>query len=123
MATRSAWQDVHLFVSSTFRDTQAERDVLVRRVFPVLRAELLPHKVRLIDIDLRWGIEGQDESGVVAVCMEVLEQALPRFIGIIGERYGWMPPGSAVSVTEQEITAALGYENCHPLFLFRDPAR
>ena len=47
MATRSAWQDVHLFVSSTFRDTQAERDVLVRRVFPVLRAELLPHKIRL----------------------------------------------------------------------------
>ena len=123
MATRSAWQDVHLFVSSTFRDTQAERDVLVRRVFPVLRAELLPHKFRLIDIDLRWGIEGQDESGVVAVCMEVLEQALPRFIGIIGDRYGWIPPGSAVSVTEQEITTALGYENCYPLFLFRDPAR
>jgi WD40 repeat protein len=55
--------------------------------------------------------------------MEVLEQALPRFIGIIGDRYGWMPPGSAVSVTEQEITTALGYENCYPLFLFRDPAR
>ena len=123
MVSRSTWQDVHLFVSSTFRDTQAERDVLVRRVFPVLRAELLPHKVRLIDIDLRWGIEGKDESGVVAVCMEVLEQALPRFIGIIGDRYGWIPPGSAVSVTEQEITTALRYENCHPLFLFRDPAR
>jgi WD40 repeat protein len=123
MATRSAWQDVHLFVSSTFRDTQAERDVLVRRVFPVLRAELLPHKVRLIDIDLRWGIEGKDESGVVAVCMEVLEQALPRFIGIIGDRYGWIPTGSEVSVTEQEIMAALNHSDCHPLFLLRNPAR
>jgi WD40 repeat protein len=123
MANRSAWKDVHLFVSSTFRDTQAERDVLVRRVFPVLRAELLQHKVRLIDIDLRWGIEGQDESGVVGICMDVLNQALPRFIGIIGDRYGWIPSGSKVSVTEQEIMAALNHSDCHPLFLLRNPAR
>jgi WD40 repeat protein len=123
MANRSAWKDVHLFVSSTFRDTQAERDVLVRRVFPVLRAELLQHKVRLIDIDLRWGIEGQDESGVVGICMDVLNKALPRFIGIIGDRYGWIPSGSKVSVTEQEIMAALDHSDCRPLFLLRNPAR
>jgi WD40 repeat protein len=123
MANRSTWKDVHLFVSSTFRDTQAERDVLVRRVFPVLRAELLQHKVRLIDIDLRWGIEGQDESGVVGICMDVLNKALPRFIGIIGDRYGWIPSVSEVSVTEQEIMAALNHSGCRPLFLLRNPAR
>lgn len=35
-----SWQTVRVFISSTFRDMQAERDHLVRFVFPRLR-ELL----------------------------------------------------------------------------------
>ena len=49
------WQTVRVFVSSTFRDMHAERDHLVKVVFPALRERLEPYHVYLIDIDLRWG--------------------------------------------------------------------
>jgi hypothetical protein len=34
-----AWRTVRVFISSSFRDMQAERDHLVRFVFPRLRGE------------------------------------------------------------------------------------
>src|SRR4051812_9088373 len=52
----SRWQTVQVFISSTFRDMQAERDHLVKVVFPALREKLLRHRVHLVDIDLRWGV-------------------------------------------------------------------
>ena len=54
MAT--AWQRVYVFVSSTFNDMHAERDYLVKRVFPQLRDWCERRKLRLVDIDLRWGV-------------------------------------------------------------------
>ena len=32
------WRCVRVFISSTFRDTHGERDILTRKVFPRLRA-------------------------------------------------------------------------------------
>ena len=49
-------RSVRIFLSSTFRDFGEERDLLVRRVFPMLRAKLKDRFVDLIDVDLRWGI-------------------------------------------------------------------
>lgn len=45
-----------VFISSTFRDFTEERDLLVKRVFPALRAKLRERLVDLVDVDLRWGI-------------------------------------------------------------------
>lgn len=60
----SASRSVRVFLSSTFRDFGEERDLLVRRVFPALRARLRDRFVELIDVDLRWGItEAQSERG------------------------------------------------------------
>lgn len=50
----STWKTVRVFISSTFRDMQAERDHLVRFVFPRLREQLLPRRIHLVDVDLRW---------------------------------------------------------------------
>ena len=47
------WKTVRVFISSTFRDMQAERDHLVRFVFPRLREQLLPRRIHLVDVDLR----------------------------------------------------------------------
>ncbi len=47
---------VRVFFSSTFKDFGEERDLLVRRVFPALRARLKGRFVELVDVDLRWGI-------------------------------------------------------------------
>jgi len=49
----STWKTVRVFISSTFRDMQAERDHLVRFVFPKLRQELLQRRIHLVDFDLR----------------------------------------------------------------------
>lgn len=49
-----AWPTVRVFISSTFRDMQAERDHLVRFVFPRQRKALLWCRIRFIEVDLRW---------------------------------------------------------------------
>jgi hypothetical protein len=57
---------VRIFLSSTFRDFGEERDLLVKRVFPALRARLRDRFVELVDVDLRWGITAQEaERGEV----------------------------------------------------------
>jgi hypothetical protein len=50
-----AWRTVRVFISSTFKDMQAERDMLGRFVFPRLREELLKRRIYLVDEDLRGG--------------------------------------------------------------------
>ncbi len=89
---------VRLFLSSTFRDFGEERDLLVRQVFPALRAKLRDRFVELVDVDLRWGItvEQAERGEVLPICLAEIDRARPYFIGMIGERYGWVPPPGAV---------------------------
>ena len=47
---------IRLFVSSTFSDFKAERDVLQRTVFPKLQQLCLSKGLRFQAIDLRWGV-------------------------------------------------------------------
>jgi len=42
-----------IFLSSTFRDFGEKRDLLVRKVFPALRAKLRERFVEVVDVDLR----------------------------------------------------------------------
>ena len=88
---------VRIFLSSTFRDFSEERDLLVRKVFPSLRAKLQSRFVDLVDVDLRWGItEEEAERGeVLPICLSEIDRARPFFIGFLGERYGWVPPPDA----------------------------
>jgi tetratricopeptide (TPR) repeat protein len=82
-----------IFLSSTFRDFGEERDLLVRKVFPALRAKLKDRFVELVDVDLRWGITAEEaERGeVLPICLAEIDRARPYFIGLLGERYGWVP--------------------------------
>ena len=54
------WRDVYVFISSTFNDMHAERNYLVKRVFPALSEWCAAHRLRLRDIDLRWCITEED---------------------------------------------------------------
>jgi hypothetical protein len=49
-------RSIRIFLSSTFSDFGEERDLLVIKVFPALRARLKDRFVELVDIDLLWGI-------------------------------------------------------------------
>ena len=95
---------VRVFVSSTFRDMQVERDELVKRVFPQLRKLCDRRGVSWGEVDLRWGItdEQRAEGRVLPVCLEEIRRCRPFFIGLLGERYGWVPDAIDPELTGRE---------------------
>ena len=140
--TKSTLQRVvRVFVSSTFRDMQAERDELVKHVFPRLRRLCEERGVVWGEVDLRWGItdEQKAEGHVLPLCLEEIRRCRPYFLGILGEYYGWVPdeiPAGLIesepwlkehlrcSVTEMEILhGVLNNPDMadHAFFYFRDP--
>ncbi|XP_026060883.1 telomerase protein component 1-like isoform X3 [Carassius auratus] len=85
------WKGVRVFISSTFRDMHAERDVLVRGVFPELRRRAALHYLYLQEVELRWGVTEEESNRAVELCLsEVCRSQL--LLGILGERYGLEPP-------------------------------
>lgn len=84
---------IKVFLSSTFKDMSEERDYLARNVFMELEAEALKRNVALNLLDLRWGITAEEsKQGLVTeICLKEIESSWPFFIGIIGDRYGWIP--------------------------------
>ena len=84
---------IKVFLSSTFKDMSEERDYLARNVFLELEAEALKRNVALNLLDLRWGITAEEsKQGLVTeICLKEIEASRPFFIGIIGDRYGWIP--------------------------------
>ena len=87
------WQTVRVFISSTFRDMKEEREELVKRVFPQLRYLCEQRGVTWGEVDLRWGVpdEQKAEGKVLPICLAEIENCRPYFIGLLGERYGWLP--------------------------------
>ena len=67
--------------------------MLVQEVFLALRERLRSRFVELVDVDLRWGIPAEEaENGrVLGICLDEVDQCRPYFIGLLGERYGWVP--------------------------------
>ncbi len=91
MAT--TWQTVRVFISSTFRDMHAERDHLVKVVFPRLRQWCEQRRLHLVDIDLRWGVtkEDADNGKAIEICLREIDGSRPFFLCLLGSRYGWVP--------------------------------
>lgn len=91
-------RQIRMFISSTFEDMKNERDYLIKKVFPELRQKAFERDVTLIDVDLRWGItEEQSKKGqVIDICFNEIDNSIPFFIGIVGNRYGWRPEESDV---------------------------
>jgi hypothetical protein len=102
------WKTIRVFISSTFRDMHAERDHLVRFVFPRLRELLLPRRIHLIDVDLRWGVTREQDA--TEVCREIIVECRPRFLCMLGGRYGEVPSGRKLSITADEVH--FGVFNC-----------
>jgi nephrocystin-3 len=90
---------IRVFVSSTFRDLHDEREELVKHVFPQLRKLCRERGATWGEVDLRWGVtEEQAERGdVLPICLSEIDQCRPFFIGILGERYGWVPGPENIS--------------------------
>jgi hypothetical protein len=84
---------VRIFVSSTFLDMQDERERLMKQVFPRLRRDCSERGIVLNVVDLRWGVsdEQRAEGRVLPICLAEIERCRPWFIGLLGDRYGWIP--------------------------------
>ena len=96
-------QGVRVFVSSTFRDMQAERNELVRHIFPVLRRWCEERGIVFTEIDLRWGLTTSQASEglVLPICLEEIDRCRPFFIGLLGNRYGWIEPKLSAPAQER----------------------
>ncbi|NDD91995.1 DUF4062 domain-containing protein, partial [bacterium] len=87
-------RQIRVFLSSTFVDFMEERELLVKRVFPALNRRARERGVEIVDVDLRWGVtQEQTEQGqTLPLCLAEIDRCRPYFIGLLGERYGWVPP-------------------------------
>ncbi|XP_065065647.1 telomerase protein component 1-like [Rhopilema esculentum] len=92
------WTVIRLFVSSTFTDFYAEREVLVKRVMPTINDWCAQRKIQVIECDLRWGIpKNTSANDTIQICMEEIDKCLADtggqafFLNMLGERYGWIP--------------------------------
>lgn len=144
------WKTIYIFVSSTFKDMHAERDYLSKFVFPVLAEWCSKYKLKLIDVDLRWGvteIDAIENKRTVEVCLENIDKCRPLFLCFLGQRRGWVPTyddvsaktfekypalsdaiQAGLSVTEMEICHAVispfkrNLNPSQPFFYFRNPS-
>jgi len=145
------WKEYNIFISSTFKDMDAERDAIKHFVIPRLNRRYRPYCISFYAVDLRFGVNTQNlceedsENMVLSACFSKIDSSRPFFIGLLGERYGWIPDndrldyiistladdkkclledGGGCSVTELEILyGALGGDGNNinrSLFFFRD---
>ncbi|MBN2088152.1 tetratricopeptide repeat protein [candidate division KSB1 bacterium] len=109
-------REIRVFISSTFMDMQAERDYLVKFIFPRMRNLCEKKGVIWGEVDLRWGVhiteeeinEGKVEQKVLKSCLDEIQRNHTIFIGILGERYGWIPEN-----IPDDLIAGLGLEPLH----------
>ena len=135
---------IRVFVSSTFRDMVEDRDALMTHAWPELRRFCRERDVEVVEVDLRWGIDDAQSTRMetLKLCLDEIRACRPFFVGLLGERYGWVPGDDAFtadlneeqpwlkdlrgrSVTELEILhGVLNNSEMAPraFFYFRDPA-
>ena len=102
-----------IFVSSTFKDMQKERDLLRDEVLPEINkvARLYGESIRFSD--LRWGIDttslSEIESGetVLSACFDEIDRARPYMIVLLGEHYGFIPKQEII---QNEINKRKGFK-------------
>ncbi|XP_077984832.1 NACHT domain- and WD repeat-containing protein 1-like [Glandiceps talaboti] len=86
---------VRIFTSSTFTDTEHERNALMERVYPKLKKFCQERGYEFQVVDMRWGIrdEATDDHMGTELCLREIEacQKLssgPNFVTFLSQRYG-----------------------------------
>lgn len=102
---------IPIFVSSTFQDFHDERDIIRERVAPQLDAVAHPWGSRVEFVDLRWGIDTGDAADdaasrhVLQYCLKEIDRCHPLFVGLVGDRFGWVPPRELLVDAHREAEA------------------
>lgn len=91
-----------IFVSSTFKDMQFERDAIRDISAPIINEIAKKYGEKVSFCDLRWGINTEDlddeisERKVLSVCLDEIDRCNPPMIVILGDRYGYIPSADLV---------------------------
>lgn len=82
-----------------------EREYLVKKTFPQLRKKFKENAVNIVEVDLRWGVLEEEAKGgkVIDICLTEVDKSRPYFLGLVGERYGWIPSETEYKKHEQII--------------------
>ena len=106
------WNTVRIFISSTFKDMDVERDALKNIVLPQLNHYFAPMRYQIEMVDLRHSIETDKEESaeqrekiIFNICMDEIESCKPFFLGLVGHRYGWIPDKQQMSTKENAVVA------------------
>lgn len=93
MALRS--RAIRVFVSSTFRDFEWERNLLSRDVFPRIREQCERRGFSFQWVDLRWGVSEVDGANhlTMRICLGEIRRCIEQspginFVVLAGGRYG-----------------------------------
>ena len=135
-------KEYRIFISSTFKDMQQERDAIRNEVFPELEFFAKQLNIAISIVDLRWGInteecETNNESSfkIFRTCFDEIDESKPFFVGLVGNRYGWIPDLNSLplsldskfkdflrfqgkSITESEMLYAIDTFEKDGLFVF-----
>ena len=96
-----------LFISSTFSDFKAEREVLHKKVFPKVQ-KACGSEFQFQPIDLRWGVnnESQLDQKTLDMCLDEVKACKgfphPHFLIMTGDRYGYIPLPYMIEAEEYE---------------------
>lgn len=97
-------RSIRVFISSTFRDMIEDRNALMTHCWPELRRFCRERQVELVEVDLRWGIaeEQSTRKETLKLCLDEIHACRPFFVGLLGERYGWVPGDDAFTADLKE---------------------
>jgi Domain of unknown function (DUF4062) len=76
-----------------------DRNELMTHAWTGLRRFCPERQVELIEVDLRCGIaeEQNTRKETLKLCLDEIRACRPLFIGLLGERYGWVGQRRALS--------------------------
>lgn len=96
---------VQVFISATSQDLLQDCRPRARQAIEMCQAAAVTMET--------WDV---DFVGALEACQQKLEQESSHFVGIFAYRYGWIPPGLTVSITQKEFEWA--HEFPKPMAVF-----
>ncbi|KAG1680650.1 Telomerase protein component 1 [Nymphon striatum] len=110
------WRTTQVFISSTFLDMYAERDLLVRFVFPELRERAKCLYLKVYEVDFRWGlVESQSEKLEIlfGYRKKLKPDAVPTIKTVLSEQLPHLPDHFMEIAYETSMTMELEAHSEH----------
>ncbi|ELT94036.1 hypothetical protein CAPTEDRAFT_111186, partial [Capitella teleta] len=108
---------VRIFLSSTFSDFKAERNILPKKVYPELQKFCNERGLDFQVVDMRWGVtdDVMNDHLVSELCIREIRTCKkvscgPNFVMMLGNRYGYRPFPSVIEGKEFETCVQVAEE-------------